>query len=98
MAFCAFIGDAVTAAGFRLAGVAVHHPCPGEATDLFERLCLDSRLILITTEMAEALPPDRLRQVQRAGRPLVLVVSDARGLHPAPDLAGRMRHQLGLGE
>ncbi|HSO80850.1 MAG TPA: V-type ATP synthase subunit F, partial [Chromatiaceae bacterium] len=47
---CAFIGDEVSAAGFRLAGFAAHYPAPTQATALFQRLRAEAALILITQE------------------------------------------------
>lgn len=104
---CAFIGDALTGAGFRLAGASVHQPDPTEIPALFERLAGVSAsgsssesatdLILMTPEAAASLPAGRLGEIQRRGRPLVLVVPDVRGRHPAPDLVAALHRQLGLG-
>ena len=46
----AFIGDEVSALGFRLAGVDVHTPGPGEGSALFARLRCEAALILLTQE------------------------------------------------
>ncbi|MBK1719618.1 V-type ATP synthase subunit F [Thiocystis violacea] len=106
MALCAFLGDALTGAGFRLAGVWVQQPRPQEMPALFERLASRAgpsgeprvELILMTAEVAESLPPARLREVQRQGWPLVLVIPDARRRYPVPDLVSSLRRQLGLAE
>ena len=81
MTDCAFMGDAVTGAGFRLAGVAVFEPTAAEAPALFERLCASARLILITAEAAAWLPAGRLSQAQRV---------------VAPDQVAAPRRQMGL--
>jgi vacuolar-type H+-ATPase subunit F/Vma7 len=46
----AFVGDEVSAVGFRLAGVDVHTPGPGEGAALFARLRSEAALILLTQE------------------------------------------------
>ena len=98
MSFCAFIGDEVSATGFRLAGVDVHVPGPGEAEDLFRRLLRESSLVLLTAEVASCLPEDLLRRAAIAERPLVLVIPDVRGRVAAPDPASVLRRQLGMVE
>jgi vacuolar-type H+-ATPase subunit F/Vma7 len=98
MGACAFIGDEVSAAGFRLTGVAVHVPTPAALPGLFEALCGEAELILLTAEVADWLPAERLRAALQAARPLVLVVADIRGQYPPPDVAAALRRQLGMGE
>jgi len=108
MSVCAFIGDEVSAAGFRLAGVDCHVPAP-DPTDpqgpsaqrlagLFRQVLADWQLVLITAEFADRLPPDVLGAALRAERPLVLVLSDVRGRRAPADLAVRLRRQLGMAE
>lgn len=98
MPFCSFIGDEVSAAGFRLAGVDVHVPEPVQTPDLLRRLLIESRLVLITAEVAGRLPEDLLRRATTAARPPVLVIPDIRGRVEAPDLASLLRRQLGMAE
>jgi len=98
MAFCAFLGDEVSAAGFRLAGVEVHVPEPAETPALFRRLCAEVDLLLVTAETAGNLPEGVLDRVLAAGRPLVLVVPDSRGRVQPADIAARVRRQLGMAQ
>ena len=98
MTRCAFLGDEITGAGFRLAGARVHQPDAQEIPALLEQLLTQAELILMTPEIADALPPGRLQVLQRIGWPLVLVIPDARARHPLPDLATSLRRQLGLTE
>lgn len=98
MAVCAFIGNEISALGFRLVGAECHHPEPHEASALFSRLRETTPLIILTAELAASIPPDRLRLKRSDGWPLVLVVQDARGRVAAPDLIAETRRHLGMSE
>jgi vacuolar-type H+-ATPase subunit F/Vma7 len=98
MAFCSFLGDEVSAAGFRLAGVDVHVPGADGAEALFRRLLDESQLVLITAEAAAGLPADLLARALSAYRPLTLVVPDLRERAEPPDLSSYLRRQLGMAE
>jgi vacuolar-type H+-ATPase subunit F/Vma7 len=98
MTLCALIGDEVSAAGFRLSGVDVHVPEPGQAPSLLRRLLGESRLVLVTADVVHWIPEDLLQQAVSAGQPPVLVIPDVRGLAEPPDLALGMRRQLGMAE
>lgn len=98
MTFCAFIGDEVSAAGFRLVGVDVHVPAVDGAESLFRRLLGETQLILITAEVAAWLPADLLGRTLRGPRPLILVIPDLRGQVAPPDLSSLLRRQLGMTE
>lgn len=96
MSVGAFLGDEVSAAGFRLAGLTVHVPTPAETPDLFERLCGEVPLILLTAEVADWLPDALLQQRLQDEWPLVLVVADLRNRRQPADLTAALRRQLGL--
>jgi vacuolar-type H+-ATPase subunit F/Vma7 len=98
MALCAFVGDELSALGFRLGGVECHSPTPAETTALFRTLQERVQLILLTAEAAQALPPDLLRRTQAAERPLVLVIADVRRRVLPPDQVEQVRRQLGMAE
>jgi len=95
---CAFIGDEVSAAGFRLAGVEVHVPDPADTPGLFRRLSAEAKLILLTAEAAAWVPDSALRRAWAADRPLVLIVPDVRGRSQPPDVGAALRRQLGMAE
>jgi vacuolar-type H+-ATPase subunit F/Vma7 len=97
---CAFIGDELSAAGFRLAGVDVHvlPPAPTRAAALLRRLIRDFPLLLVTAQAAASLPRDELDRVLASERPLVLVIADARGRLQPPDVSALLRRQLGMAE
>ena len=91
------IGE-VTAAGFRLAGVEAHVAFPREAGALFRRLRDEAELLIVTAEVAAAVPAELLQQTADRGRPLLLVVPDAAGRRQPEDLASKLRQQLGMAE
>ena len=93
-----FIGDEVTAAGFRLAGLRTCVPDPGEEAAVLRQACEEAQLVLITAEVAANVPQSELRRLQGARRPLLLIVPDARERLPDPDLGAGLRKQLGLTE
>lgn len=95
---CAFIGDEVSSAGFRLAGFAVHCPVAGEAPALFQRLRAEAAIILVTQEAMGWVGEGPVRAATLAGRPLVLVIPDIRGRHSPPDIGEAIRRQLGMAE
>jgi len=98
MSACAFIGDEVTAAGFRLAGVEVHVPEPEDTEESFRRVRDDCSLLLLTAEAARRIAPALLTQTVEQGAPLLLVVPDAAGRLQPLDLEAELRRQLGMSE
>jgi len=91
-----FIGDELSAAGFRLAGARVHVPDEMETRAVFESAQRDARLLLITAEVAARLPPAMLSRALVGTHPLLLVVPDVRQRQAPPDLVGRVRRLLGM--
>lgn len=98
MGLCAFIGDEVSAAGFRLAGVEVHVQSAEGAAPLFRRLVQEGQMVLITAEVARSLPEAELQRALAAERPLVLVIPDVRGRQQPMDIGSLLRRQLGMAE
>ena len=93
-----FIGDEVSAAAFRLAGMTVRVPAEGEEAALLEQAGSGAELVLISAECAARIPRATLRQALAAPAPLTLVVPDVRGHLAPPDMAARLRAQLGMEE
>lgn len=91
-----FIGDAVAAAGFRLAGAIVRTPNAGEETAAFVAARGEGALILVSADVAARIDADTLRAAQAALAPLVAIVPDLHDAVAPPDLAARLRTQLGL--
>lgn len=91
-----FIGDEVSATAWRLAGLRVHVPRGEELLDLVQRTCDQASLVLISATLAQRLPAAELDALLARVEPPVVVVPDVRGHAPLPDLATRLRRQLGV--
>ena len=91
-----YIGDAVSAAGYRLAGLRVHVPDTTELLTQIEQACNDAPLVLLGADLAAQLPVVVLDRLLSAVAPAVVVVPDVRGQAVLPDLAHRLRQQLGV--
>ena len=97
MARVFYIGDEATASGFRLAGADARVPVPEETTDVFRRAIADGAdLILVSASRAADVEPGLLDASLLGMRPLVAIVPDVYGLHPAPDMAHEVRLALGI--
>ena len=96
MATPVFVGDEVTAAGYRLAGARVRVPAAGDEAAALAAARAEAPLVLITAACAARVDTGALRVALAALAPLVVGVAEAqRGAMP-PDLAARLRGQLGL--
>lgn len=91
-----YIGDEVNGAGFRLAGAEVRVPEPGAAAAALEAARSQAPLVLVSAAVAAALPARQLAAAVAARAPLTVVVPDPVGGTPLPDLAKRLRSQLGM--
>ncbi|HDP88559.1 MAG TPA: Vacuolar H+transporting two-sector ATPase F subunit [Thioalkalivibrio sp.] len=102
MATIGFIGDELTAAGFRLAGATVETPGEGEFAACYERLRGDCDVLILTQSFAARLDAARRARDAVALRPLLIVI-DAINHDPkhdagAPDIAVELRRYLGMRE
>ena len=91
-----FIGDELTATGYRLAGAEVSTPDPAEAAAVFARACTDAALVIVTAEFARMIPPADLDAATVGEAPIVAVVPDVLGRIVPPDPARRLRSTLGI--
>ncbi len=91
-----FIGDEVTAAGFRLTGIATHAPEPERLAPLVAAQQDACDLLLITTETLSALPAKMRSDMGAWARPLVVFLPDVRNRVPAIDLESKVRRELGI--
>jgi vacuolar-type H+-ATPase subunit F/Vma7 len=92
----AYIGDEISAAGYRLAGAQVTVPGDGEASAALAAARVSSPLVLVSAAVAADIDEAQLRAAMMALQPLVLIVPDVQGEAPLPDLAARLRGQLGM--
>jgi vacuolar-type H+-ATPase subunit F/Vma7 len=91
-----FIGDELGATGFRLAGVEALVPQGGEALRAFQDARARAALVILTAEVAHALPRAELDAAQRAEAPAVAIVPDVLLRSAGPDLAAIVRSALGI--
>jgi vacuolar-type H+-ATPase subunit F/Vma7 len=91
-----YLGDEVSAAGYRLAGATVRVPGRGEETSALAWARERAPLVLVSAAVAPHIGEAALRSALAALAPLVLIVPDLQGEVPVPDLAARLRGQLGL--
>jgi len=91
-----YIGDEISAAGYRLAGAAVRVPARGKETEALREARADAALVLVSAAVAVHIDPGALQAAGAALAPLVVVVPDPQGEVALPDLASRLRAQLGL--
>jgi len=91
-----FLGDELSAAGFRLAGVAARVPPPGKEAAWLEAALQQAQMVLISARCAAALSPEVLERALALRSPLVMAIPDWRGTHPANEPAARARRALGI--
>lgn len=91
-----YLGDEVSAAGYRLAGATVRVPAPGDEAGALAWALGRAPLVLVSAAVASHIAVPTLRSALSALQPLVLVVPDLGGEVPVPDLAARLRTQLGM--
>jgi vacuolar-type H+-ATPase subunit F/Vma7 len=91
-----YIGDEVSASGYVLAGVRVAVPARGGEAVALQRARATTSLVLISAAVAARVPERDLRAAVAALTPLTLVVPDVTGEVAMPDIAHRLRRELGL--
>jgi vacuolar-type H+-ATPase subunit F/Vma7 len=97
MSLPVYIGDETSAAGYRLAGLVVRTPGAEDDPGIWIReAAAQAPLILLGAGIARRLPAAELDRLLAGITPAVVVVPDVPGGTPPPDLARRMRAQLGV--
>ena len=91
-----YIGDEVEASGYRLAGIEVRVPPRNEILPTIRAACEAAPLVLIGAATAREIPPAELDRLLARVVPAVVVVPDVRHRVALPDLAMRLRGQLGV--
>ncbi len=91
-----FIGDEASAAGYRLAGLEVRVPRDEELRAALRQACDEAPLVLISAALAQRLPAAELDACLAGVTPPVVIVPEVRAGATVPDLATRLRAQLGV--
>jgi vacuolar-type H+-ATPase subunit F/Vma7 len=90
------IGDELTCAGFRLAGVATRTPAAGEAGAVLAQALGEARLVVLTQALADGVEPGLLRQALAREQPLLVVMPGIAAPDSPSDLSRRTHAVLGI--
>ena len=91
-----FIGDEISAAGFRLAGLRIRTPDPEELDKVLDWAETHACFIIITTQYLNMLTLEQQQHYLKQVQPPLVVVPDIRSQHTMKDLATHLRAQLGV--
>jgi vacuolar-type H+-ATPase subunit F/Vma7 len=91
-----FIGDELTATGFRLTGIETIVPEPDAVAATLQEARSRAALVIMTAELARQVPQAELEAAMLAEMPGLAIIPDVRFSAPLPDLAKRLRSVLGL--
>ncbi len=92
----AFIGDEVTAAGMRLAGVEIHDEGQARLGRVYRRLRTEKALILLTPTAAQTIGMATISADLRGIEPLVLLLPAVQDCDDPLDLMATVRAHLGI--
>jgi vacuolar-type H+-ATPase subunit F/Vma7 len=90
------IGDELTCAGFRLAGVATRTPAAGEAGAVLAQALGEAKLVVLTQALADAVERGLLRRAPAREQPLLVAIPGIAAPDSPSDLSHRMRALLGI--
>jgi vacuolar-type H+-ATPase subunit F/Vma7 len=91
-----FIGDELTAAGFRLTGIEVVVAPPEGPRQALAEARQRADFIILTAECARRIPADELNGALLTAAPLVTIIPDILEEVRPPDMARRLRTTLGI--
>jgi vacuolar-type H+-ATPase subunit F/Vma7 len=91
----AYVGNAVDAAGFRLAGIQSWAPDRGAELAAFRAARASAEAMFVALAVAEQLPRAELDAALAGDRPVVVLIPESAGANPL-EPAERARTQLGL--
>ncbi|HKN30830.1 MAG TPA: V-type ATP synthase subunit F [Roseiarcus sp.] len=97
MGAAVFIGDELTASGFRLTGLETLTPEPADVAAAFADCRRRADLVIVTADCAHHIPPDQLEAALVADAPIVAVIPDVLARAEPPSLARRVKSLLGIG-
>ena len=96
MTTAVFIGDEISAAALRLAGVTPLSPAVDDLPRTFERAIAEAELVIIAADYARELDETCLRSAIRRAEPIILVTPDGGNRHQPEDLDARIERVLGI--
>jgi vacuolar-type H+-ATPase subunit F/Vma7 len=98
MGAAVFIGDELSATGFRLTGVKTIVAAPDAANDALNDARKQAALVIMTAELAHHVPAAELEAALIAAAPALAIIPDVRMRTPLPNLASKLRRALGIEE
>ena len=98
MRHAVFIGDELSAAGYRLTGIETQVPEADALDEALHRALKDAGLVIMTAELARRVPAREIEAALIAEAPAFAIVPDVRMGAPLPDLAKQLRRTLGIEE
>ena len=98
MTHVVFLGSETSAAAFRLAGIDARVVPEGDEGAILARARDGADLVIVEASVAACVPAGQWRRAVLDAPPLVAAIPDLAGTTCLPDLAGRLRRQLGLAE
>ena len=96
MSVAEYIGDEVSAAGYRLCGIQTHIADDSNALSLIRKACERASLVLVGSSALQYIHSTDVDELLASIQPPVLIVPDVSGMHAVPDIASRVNKQLGL--
>ncbi|HYA06868.1 MAG TPA: V-type ATP synthase subunit F [Xanthobacteraceae bacterium] len=91
-----FIGDELSASGFRLTGIETLVPEPEAVGSAFAEARARGALVIITADLARHIPAPQLEAAMLAEAPTIAVIPDVLFRAIPPDLIRRLRSVLGI--
>ena len=91
-----FIGDELSAAGFRLTGIETLVPEPDAIESAFADARTRGSVVIITADLARHIPPPQLEAAMLAATPTLAIIPDVLFRAAVPDLTRRLRSVLGI--
>jgi len=91
-----FIGDELSASGFRRAGIATLVPKPDAVGAAFEEARSRGSLVIITADVARYIAAPQIEAAMLAEGPAIAIIPDVLFSAPVPDLTGKLRTVLGI--
>jgi len=91
-----FIGDELSATGFRLTGIETLVPEPDAVAATFADARSRGSLVIVTAGVARQIPPPQIEAALLAETPTIAVIPDVLFTASLPDLAGKLRSVLGI--